>query len=78
MTVYEKARELADAILASEESLRMADAMALAGSNSVTENERNKAVDDYNALVNEALDIVRMSAGVYGGCGSCRGACKGE
>ena len=76
MSVYDKARELADAILSSEESLRMADALALAETNADYSAEASQAVEDYNALVNEALDIVRMGIGAENGCGGCR-ACKG-
>ena len=75
MSVFVKARELADEILASEESCRLADAMAMAEEGLVSEGELNAAVNDYNALVNEALDIVRMSIGISSGCKSC---CKGE
>lgn len=77
MSVYDKARELADAILASEESLRMADAMASAEKGRVPEEELNKAIEDYNALINEALDIVRMSIGADKGCENRCGVCKG-
>ena len=72
MSVFDKARELADAILASEESIRMADVMELAENGGASDNEVNKAINDYNALINEALDIVRMSIGVNKACGSCR------
>ena len=75
MSVFIKARELADAILASEESCRLADAMAMADNGVISDSEMNAAVNDFNALVNEALEIVRMSIGVSNNCGSC---CKGE
>jgi len=78
VSVYDRARDLADAIIASEESLRMADALALAGEGQISGAELNEAVNDYNALINEALDIVRMSAGMRQGCGNCRGERKGE
>jgi len=76
MSVYSKARELADEILASEESLRLTDAMALAEQGGASGGELNTAVNNYNALINEALDIVRMSLGINSGCGNCGGACK--
>ena len=78
MSVYDKARELADAILASEESLRLADMAASAEEGGISEEELNEAINDFNALINESLDIVRMSAGIGKGCGNCGGACKGE
>ena len=74
MSVYSKARELADAILASEESLRLADAMTMSEDGRVSESDINKAADDYNTLVNEALDIVRMSIGMD--CGNCGRSCN--
>ena len=78
MSVYEKARELADAIVASEESLRMADALALADESGISENELNQAINDYNALINDAMEIVRLSTGTTKKCGDCRSVCKGE
>jgi len=77
VSVYSKARELADAILASEESLRLADAKALAEEGGISDNELNAAVNDYNALVNEAMEIVQMSIGQGGRCGNCGCARKG-
>jgi len=74
VSVFIKARELADAILASEESCRLADAMAMAKDGLVSDCEVNAAVNDYNALVNEVLEIVYMSIGISKNCG-CR--CKG-
>ncbi|MDR2649028.1 MAG: YlbF family regulator [Clostridiales bacterium] len=73
MSVHSKARELADEILASEESLRLADAKALASAGGMSDNELNAAVNDYSALINEAMDIIRLSLGFNGGCGHCRG-----
>ena len=78
MSVYVKARELAGAILASEESLRLADARALAEEDGISASELNAAIDDYNALIDEALDILFMSIGVDRGCGRRGHACKGE
>ena len=78
MSVYSKARELADAILASEESLRLADAKALAADGRISENELNSAIRDYNDMVNEAFDIVRMSIGAGQECGGCGLVCKGN
>ena len=78
MSVYSKARELADEILASDESLRMADAMALAKDGGISADELNEAINNYNALINDTLDIVRMSLGINNGCGKCGGSCKGE
>ena len=74
MIVYEKARELAEAILASEESARLADAKQ----GGVSEAELNKASEDYCALINEALDIVRMSVGLGSACGGCGRNCQEE
>ena len=76
MSVFSKARELADELVASEESCRLADAKALADDGLISENELNSAVNDYNSLINKAIDIVRMGAGVYEGCGNCGRGCK--
>ncbi|MDR1560085.1 MAG: YlbF family regulator [Clostridiales bacterium] len=78
MSVYTKARELTDAILASEESLRLADARALAEEGRISDNELKAAVNDLNALINEAMGIVRMGLGLSGGCGNCARGCEGE
>ena len=75
MSVYSKARELADEILASEESLRLSDVLIQAENGGVSDEEVYKAMSDYNALVEGTLDIVRMSAGVGGGCQSGCGVC---
>ena len=77
MSVYTKARELADEILASEESCRLADAMALAYNGLISDNELNAAVNDFNLLISEVIDIVRMSVGINEGCGNCGRGCKG-
>ena len=75
MSVYEKARELAGAILASDESLRLADLRALAERGGVLDSELRKAAEDYNQLINEALDIVRLSVGAEDNYGSCGRSC---
>jgi len=76
VSVYEKARELAGAILASDESLRLADLRALAERGGASDSELMKAAEDYNALINEALEIVRMSVGLEDRCGGCCGSCN--
>ena len=78
MSVYIKARELAGEILASEESCRLADAMAMAKDGLISDSEMNAAVNDFNSLVNEALEIVRMSIGIFKSCGNCGSCGKGE
>jgi len=71
MKVFNKARELAEAIQASEESCRLADARSLVKEGTVSEQELQAAIKDYNALVDEAIGIVNMSIGTHdGGCGS--------
>jgi len=76
VNVYSKARELADAILASEESLRLADARALDKEGYISEKEFNNAVHDFNTLVIEVMEILHMSIGLSSKCGNCGCACK--
>ena len=68
MSVFDKARELADTILASEESCRLADAKTLAENGQISNQELNAAITDYNTLINDAMEIVRESLGISDGC----------
>jgi len=86
MTVYiEKARALANEILASEESKDYADAAALAEENpddnaKMTEFLQKKA--EYMELVTAVLSVMKMTLGVENVkkkcCSSGGGCCKGR
>jgi len=69
---YSLARELGGHILKSEQSLRLADALA--------ENEGIESSQaDYELLVEQVVGIIRETAGVAGNdrCGGC-GGCPGK
>ncbi|MDR2903014.1 MAG: hypothetical protein LBU77_00660 [Clostridiales bacterium] len=78
---FEKARELGELLLASEESLRLADARADDAENEESAAALSVAEKDFSALVNQVLAVVSSTATgeivEQTGCGkSCAGCAK--
>jgi hypothetical protein len=75
-TIYGKARELAEAVLASDESLRLADAYELYEKNKMSKAEYDKALHDFLDVVSRVNNIFYESVGVENGSGACGGCCS--
>jgi len=77
-TVYDMARALGKALLASEESLRLSDALAAEADERETESARS----DYNNLINRVVGIILSEAAAEdpkdnsGKCSGCPGCGK--
>jgi len=80
MAIYELARELGRALLASEESLRLADAVESyeADESVQNANELSLAEDDFRALIDQIIGIVLSEAtDSFSENEGCGGECKG-
>ncbi|MCL2169602.1 MAG: hypothetical protein FWB74_06225 [Defluviitaleaceae bacterium] len=86
---HEKALELANEILASEESKNFADAAAEFERNPEDETVRAELIrfkNDYEVLIGSVMGVMHMALGVSpvssgcggGGCGGCGGGCCKE
>ncbi|MDR2903312.1 MAG: hypothetical protein LBU77_02215 [Clostridiales bacterium] len=80
-TYFEKARELGELLLASEESLRLADARANYKENGALSAELLSAEKDLNMLVSQVLSVITSTVTgelveeYAAGCGKSCGGC---